>query len=182
MPELKAIADVKFKGDWSKFQSFLNYSWKNDLIRAVNIATKKGALKILSDIRDRIHKKQYVENRPSTLAGKDGDTPLIDKGTMIKALEIQLGGDGKSFIGKEISVYKVGFLKDQKTSDGRSTLFTVVPILHDGYTFKSESGATFRVPPRPFLKNVFEDGGIHDLINMYWNDAIEKTLKKHGKL
>ena len=181
---LAATAAIQYKGDWKAFEKFLDYKWGKELRDEINRATKKSCLYIISEVRRRIHNREYTENKPSTIrakssartgGGTQSDTPLIDQGTMVRALSFNMVAQMS---------YLVGFIKDQKTTDGRSTLFEVIPALHDGATItQSVKGKTriIRIPPREFLKNVWEDPKVIAIVNKNWEFAIGKVLKKYGK-
>lgn len=173
---------ISYGGDWKGLESFLKYAWKNDLHTEVDKATKRSALYILSEIRKRIHDREYAVNALSTAQAKGFKsaaeaTPLVASGTLIrKALAIASKGDLQ---------WEVGVIKDFPTKDGRSKLSEIVPILHEGGTVTMKRGTTtvtIRIPPRPFLASVFDDPSTERYVNKQWEQAVEKVLKRHGKL
>lgn len=175
-------ASMIYGGDWDKLEKFLTYSWKNDLEAEVDKATKRGALRILSEIRKRIHDKRYTKNKLSTALNKGftsvgASTPLVDQGTLIrKAL---------TYVSKGEMAWEVGVLKDMPTSDGRSKISEIVPILHEGGTVTQKRGSktvVIRIPPRPFLREVFDDPFMRKYVERQWEAAVRKVLKKHGEL
>jgi len=141
--------NIIFGRDWKSIERFLQFNWNGELEQAVNKALKWGALFLVAEVRRRIDAGQYVENAPYTIAKKGHSRVLIDKGRMIKSLHQ-----------KQIRklTYEIGFLKDQATSDGKSTLFKVIPILHEGGTFTVIDNrgrrVVIRIPPRPEFHHV----------------------------
>ena len=157
--------------DQKAFKAFLDYAWKTEMKVELNKAVKGAALFLLSEIRKRIHDKQYVANAPMTVERKGHNTPLVDEGTLLDTL---------NYFKVRDLVYHVGLLKDQKTSSGESTLKKIVPILHDGATIII-NGKVIRIPPRPFLADVWTDDKVLDEIKKIWTIAIQKVLVKYGK-
>lgn len=175
-------AKIQYSGDWEKLEKFLKYNWRNDLFQELDKATKRSALYVLSEIRKRIHDREYTPNKLSTALKKGftsvkESTPLVDSGTLIrKALAIEAIGE---------LAYEVGVVKDVPTGDGRSTMLDIVYILHEGGTTTIKRGGKnviVRIPPRPFLRAVFEDVFIQKYIQRQWEAAIRKVMKKHGAL
>lgn len=168
--------NITFSKDWDRLEKYLSYSWESELEAAMNKALKWGSLYILGEIRRRIDAGQYVANAPWTVKKKGFNRPLIDKGRMIRSLHAQKRG--------KLS-HQVGFIRDQPTSDGKSTLFKVVPMLHEGATVTMVLQGrlmTIRIPPRPFLRDVWSDPMVQSVISARITMETNKILKKYGKL
>lgn len=190
--------DIKFKSsDMKKLQKFLSNETINVLKTEVSKAALKNALIFQAHIIQNIKSKKFKSNSNLTKILKGGDTPLIDTGDMISALEVELVDSFTS---------RVGFLSNSKTSHG-GDLKRVVQLLHEGFQVKltpamkahlamklkesgiasgvglrAGSGGVIRVPPRPFLKHSFEDKLLRDTINQNWENAVKNTLKRMGAL
>lgn len=168
---------ITLKGDWKQFRHFLSLGWNKEFVEVINKATGEAAEMLRQEIVDRIMDKEYESNALYTAISKGFSsvseaTPLVHTGTMIR--EGLLTKRAKEWI------WKVGILGNVRSSSGL-TLFELVPILHDGATIK-KGNKTIRIPPRPFLKNVFDDPKMVKKVHNLWNRAIERILKKHGKL
>lgn len=170
---------ITLSGDWKAFKKFLSLKWLPEMETLIDKVTGDAAEMIRAEIVTRIKDKEYESNALATALRKgfksqDESIPLIHTGRMIR--EALLSKKVKTWI------WQVGILGNIQAS-GKSglSLFDVVPILHDGGTVQT-NGVTIRIPPRPFLSNVFEDPKIIKKVNKMWEQAIEKILKKHGKL
>jgi hypothetical protein len=176
-------ASFKLAGkDLAKFENFLAFRWKGAMETEVDKATGRGAKYIQSQIRARILDKQYVPNTLWTAKQKGYNTPdeaipLVDTGSLIReALQAQRNRP---------MVWEVGIIKDIPSKRTGAPASKYVQALHDGVTVTvSIRGVrrTFRIPPRPFLRNVWEDLMVQGRVHKEWSDAIEKVLKEYGQL
>lgn len=171
------MSNITYSGDWKKFEQFLSYKWGSELKSAIGKATRMNTLYIIAEIQRRIEKGMYTPNSPYTIKRKGHDKVLIDKTRMIKSMSERRVAP---------MVREVGFLKNAKASRGNRMLFDVIPMLHDGHTFnvkvKGGGTRTIRIPPRPFLGNVWNDPKVHAVLQKNWEMAITRVLKKYGKL
>jgi hypothetical protein len=169
--------------DWKLFEKFVKQKWGNELKAAVEKATARSAMWVLSQIRQKVHDKGYELNADSTAIRKghksaDEATPLIESGTMIR----------DTLLTKQIKTWtwEVGAIADKYSPRTNKPYKEIIEIIHDGktYSYKTKTGktVTIRIPARPFLRTVFEDVKVHAHIRSEWSKAIERVLKKHGKL
>jgi len=180
---MKLDGKITISGDdWKKFEKFVKYKWGHELKIAVGKATGRSALYVLSEIRKRIHDKEYIPNTYWTARRKGYKsaaeaTPLIESGTMIR----------DTLLAKRIKTWtwEVGAIQDQKSPRTGKAYKELIPIIHEGTTYTMKRGGksvTIRIPARPFLRSVFEDSSVHVKIRKEWNVTIERILKKYGKL
>lgn len=175
---MSSAVGFTYKGDWKEFEKFLNFDWGVDLSREIGQATRRSAMYILAEIRKRIHDREYEVNTLSTAIRKGftsvkESTPLVDSSKMIR----------EALATERLRkwTWEVGIIKDMPTDTNRMKMSELVPILHEGKTIK-RGNKTYRIPPRPFLREVFDDPSIERYVNKQWSDAYKKVLKKHGKL
>jgi len=173
---------IKIGGDWKAFSKFLKYTWRSDFDKIMNKATERSARYLLSQIRERIRNKEYQINKLSTAIKKgfktaSEATPLVDTGGLI----------AKGMVVNQLKnlVYEVGVLANHPMDERGKKAMEIVPVLHDGATITQTRGSkrvTIRIPPRPFLKEVFEDDNVIKKVEREWHKGMEYLLKKHGKL
>ena len=164
--------------DFRLFKKFLSYAWRKDMYNIMDMATGRVAKKIQSDIRQRVLGKVYTRNKQSTIDDKGGnDIPLVDTGGLIREA-IQ------SRRLKQMS-WEVGVIGKKPSRTTGASAETYVRVIHDGATFAVNyygRRVTIRIPPRPFLRDVFDDPKTRAMANAMWKDAMTKILTKHGKL
>jgi hypothetical protein len=112
---------------------------------------------VLSEIRKRIHNKEYAANSIMSAYLKgfktvQDATPLIDTGKMIREV----------LLAQRIQEMKweVGALGKAVHPKSRKPYSLIIPIIHEGATISMKIGTvskTVRIPPRPFLRAVWED-------------------------
>ncbi len=170
---------IEYSGDWTEFGKFLEGHWRISLGKRIDKVTGRAAEMIRAEIVNRIKDKEYESNALMTaikkgFSGPDQSTPLIHTGRLIR----------EGLLTDKVAhwVWKVGIIADLPASGGNGlSLFDIVPILHDGATIK-QGNRTVRIPPRPFLSNVFEDPKIIAKVQKMWEAEIKIIFKKYGKL
>jgi len=181
--EFNIGSSIKMVGtDWKAFQNFLGFKWKAAGEKEVDKATGRAALYIKSQIRARILSKSYAPNSLFTARRKGYKSasdaiPLVDTGGLIReALQTRK---------KQTMMWEVGIIGDKPSRRTGYPASAYVRALHEGVTItRNIQGVnrTFRIPPRPFLRAVWEDMAVQSRVHKEWNDAITKVLKKYGKL
>jgi len=180
--DFKIHGGIKISGpDLVAFEKFIKYQWKSDLETEMDKATGRAAKYILSQIRERILAKQYTPNSLHTARRKGYNSvseaiPLVDTGGLIReALQTQK---------KSIGVWEVGVIGNKPSRKTGYPASAYVRALHEGFTSTVEIQGvrrTFRIPPRPFLRAVWEDMIVQDRVHLEWSNAIKTVLKRHGK-
>ena len=168
--------------DYKKFRNFIRFNWRGKFERELDKATGRAANFIRSEIRQRILDRQYVPNSLFTARRKGYDTvdeaiPLVDTGGLIR--EALMAQKRKSV------VWEVGVIGEKPSRTTGYPAKDYVRALHEGYTGVARMGGrtfTYRIPPRPFLRNVWEDMMVQKRVHKEWEDTIRKVLKEHGKL
>ncbi len=189
---------ITFKNT-KKFEKFLSKAHMEILRQEVHKATATNLATVQDAIVRRIIRRGQTKNSPLTLALKPHtDIPLMNTGQMSRAIETHLQD---SFNGT------VGFLKDQKTSNGMK-MSVVVPGLEKGYTIRltpamrealfvkmrevgllkrvpgvrATTAGVLRVPPRPFITPVFESKRIRAKLQKEWKSAVRRAYTRMGAL
>lgn len=168
--------------DYDKFKDFIAFNWKNKFENELDKATGRAANFIKSEIRSRILNKQYVPNSLFTARRKgyatvDEAIPLVHTGGLIR--EALMSQKLKKL------VWEVGIIGDKPSRTTGYPAKAYVRALHEGHTGTATiDGRTFtyRIPPRPFLRRVWEDLMVQRRVHKEWKDTIEKVLKENGKL
>ena len=185
---------LKITGDVKKFQAFTSTKTMNVIGDEIKKATAKSVAMVLDKIEQGIKQKQFKSNSPLTQAIKGEDYPLKDTGDLLQILEYELKGQWEAF---------VGILRKGKTSHG-GDLYRVVQLLEEGFEVRitpemrkalfakaggniasggtSSSAGVLRIPPRPFLRSVFESKSVHNEIFRNWEQGIQKALRRMGAL
>lgn len=176
-------ASFKLGGpDLEKFQNFINFRWKKDFEKKLDRATGRAAQYIRSEIRRRILDRQYVPNTLYTARRKGFNTveeaiPLVHTGGLIR--------EALMVVKLKTLVWEVGVIGDKPSRTTGAPAKKYVRALHEGLTSTMTINGktrTFRIPPRPFLRAVWEDMVVQNRVHREWRDAIIDVLKKHGKL
>jgi hypothetical protein len=168
--------------DLAKWEYFIGSKWVDEFEREMDKATGRSAKYILSQIRSRILSKSYVPNSLWTAKRKGFNSvaeaiPLVETGGLIR--------EAIAAKRKSIGVWEVGVIEDKTSRRTGAKASKYVRALHEGVTVTSTIRGvrrTFRIPPRPFLRSVWEDMAVRGKVHKDWSDTIEMILRKHGKL
>lgn len=194
-----AKSQITFSGKIDEFEGLLKPGAFMKILREeVDRATTRNALLVQDEIKQRILQKKYEPNSKITEILKGENFPLKDTADMIQAIEVEIRDSFTGF---------VGFLKNQKTSHG-GDMKKVVDRLQEGFEVRitpkmraflfakareagwepeegqEPTGSTgvIRVPPRPFLQEVFDDKKIIGIVNRNWENAVKMTLQRFKAL
>lgn len=176
-------ASFKLGGpDYQKFKSFIMFNWKSKFEKELDKATGRAARYVRSEIRRRILAKQYVPNSLFTARRKGYQTvdeaiPLVHTGGLIR----------EALMAQRLKpvVWEVGVIGEKPSRTTGYPAKAYVRALHEGHTGVARRGNktfTYRIPPRPFLRRVWEDMMVQKRVHKEWEDAIRDVLKEHGKL
>lgn len=174
--------------DLPAFENFIKGKWKAEFKKEINRATARGAKYILSEIRGRILAKQYAPNALMTAQRKGYKTvedaiPLVDTGGLIReSLQAERRKAESELV---YAAWEVGVIGNKPSRRTGAPANKYVRVLHEGATFTVEINGrsrTFRIPPRPFLRSVWEDPAVQARVQKEWSDTVRSQLIKHGKL
>lgn len=204
-PEFKFRIGGTFERDLDKFSLYLQ-ALQGELAPAAERAMKKATLAAMTEITDRIRAGKYKKLSPltATLKNLEGysDLPLIRTGALIRSISREVLSPYKGVVGvnKNARMRKRG---------GSTDIGSIAVGLHEGMRIrvtdkmrrafmrklgaaaKKAGGASFlrrrgsskgiiRIPPRPFIKAVFEDAAfIAKVEGIFW-DEIYKAVGLGG--
>jgi len=187
--------EVKLGKNWLLLDRKLELALKGELHKQIEKGTKKSMQLVLKEIVQRIRDGKYQKLASTTLLLRSfdghGDTPLLRTGGLIRSIATDLTNEFEG---------EVGLLMKRK---GRGEDFSNIgELLHDGGSvrvtdamkraFIRKLGATgltvrpgsgtgiIRIPPRPFIKDVFDDARVQKGIEDIYFDAIMGTTFFQG--
>ena len=177
-------------GDWDRLARTLDpRRLREALVREVGQATRRNALLVRTEIRDRIRGKRYTANAALTVAIKGSSTPLVDTALLLQ-----------NVTDKVLSPFEaiVGVMRGAVAKDG-GDLVNLGIVLHEGATvrvtaamrrffyFKAaeQPGRWFplrattqaiTIPGRPFVRDVAEDQAVRGRVEANWHAAVERSF------
>lgn len=122
-------------GDWDKIQKFCN-SFGKDLEKEGKKYISEQSKMVQQTVQDKIKSGEGMKAlKPSTIAKKGSDRPLIETGTLLDSISVEI--NGLSFTVKPTGDNPSGLTNEQQA------------IYHE---FGTE-----RIPPRPFMRPSYEE-------------------------
>lgn len=183
---------VTLHSDWGKFlRAFNPRLFKVILAERMMVAMADNCEYLQKTIANRIRRMDYKKNAALTILLKKSSTPLISTADMIKSLGNDIPNPFEAFVGV-----------NKTSGKGHNIAF----VVHEGWTIpytaviaqwiakaiamalkaggkmpamKAKSpgyGGVIRIPPRPFIKKVIEDGRIQRRIVERWRKAYIETI------
>jgi len=189
-------------GDWKKYGATLD-TFADNFSRLVGLATERNAIEVRDEIRRRIDQKKYGENAPRTLILKGGGYPLVGKsGSPEKAKGASGGGTGAALLkslayemegplAAVVGVNRWAVWKGRKNigkivhdgivinvTDKMRKYFLFLAFKYGDKGFKPLHPKTtkIRIPPRPFIKTVVDDGMVQARMKKEWSKAVDAAF------
>ena len=195
---------IKIRGnELKKIRGYLTkLAARGELEKGIRRGTALATQYMLSDVVERIKNGKYKKLASLTLLMRrsegHGSIPLLKKGRLIRAMSTDVVTPYRG---------RVGLLAGQRASSGRATFARIGPLLHDGGVVhikykawvrfmrflaykgilkkddqketigRAQRGVNIRIPPRPFIKNPFNDRRNIAKIRQAYIQGIRKAIE-----
>ena len=178
-------------GDWDKLARTLDpQRFRAAIEREVGQATRRNALLVRTEIRDRIRGRRYSANAALTVAVKGSSTPLVDTALLLQNVTDRVLSPFEAI---------VGVMRGASAKDG-GDLVNLGIVLHEGATVRvteamrrffyakamenpdrwrplRRSTVALTIPGRPFVRDVAEDRAVHTQVEAEWQRAVERSFR-----
>ena len=178
-------------GDWDKLARTLDpQRFRAALESEVGQATRRNALFVRTEIRDRIRGRRYTANAALTVAVKGSSTPLVDSALLLQNVTDRILSPFEAI---------VGVMRGASSKDG-GDLVNLGIVLHEGTTVRvtaamrrffyakaaeqpgkwlplRASTTAITIPGRPFVRDVAEDQAVRDQVEQNWQAAVERSFR-----
>jgi hypothetical protein len=199
---------IKLSDNWKKLDKILANGGpivRKHLRRATEFIGAKGE----ALIRQEITNGKFESNKPLTIALKGVDEPLKGDSAgapLFKAITSKVVNDYAVFIGvlQTSGVYNIAVTihdgRSIKVTEKMKNLFNILWLKENnpsidltgraaelwekmpgGWKPLKASTTVIVIPPRPFIKNVWDKGELQDIAKKFWDGALAAAFKEMGQ-
>jgi len=186
---MSSTIKIEWRGIDKMQKAMMPNYFKREFTKNLRPTMERIALRFRREIRERIRDKKYEENTPLTSFLKGSDTPLINKGDLWRQITYDLQNLGTMIVlgvkrrrirGKDIgnigAILHQGFVF-KLTAESIKAIFAQMKkrlrrkVSRNGGSLLYPGKVVF-VPPRPFIKEVFEDSGMIEYVRQQWTNMV----------